>query len=72
MSLQNLVLDFVYLFYTFLIPLPLTVTLVIVAIVASASRYPIGTSPSLLYVIFVIGSIPSQPRNHLEGFFIAI
>ena len=68
---QNLVLDFVYLFYPFLIPFPLTFLLAIVAVAVAASRYPVGPSPSLLYGVVVLGSIPSHPCKILEGFCVA-
>ena len=71
-NLQNPVLDFVYLFYPFLIPLPLTVILTIVSAVADASRYPVGTSTSMLSGVVVIRSIPSHPRNNLEDFCVAL
>ena len=64
MILQNLVIYFVYLFYPLLIPLPLTVVHATVAVVAAASMYHVDSSPSLLYIVFVLGSIPSQPQNH--------
>ena len=69
-----MVLDFVYLFYLLLIPFPLTVILAIVAVVVVvvASRYPIGPSPSSLYGVVVLGSIPSHLWKNLEGFCVAL
>ena len=71
-SLQNSVLYFVYIFYPFLIPLPLTVILNIVSVVAAASRYPVVTTTSSIFGVVVLVSITSHPRNHLEGFCVAL
>ena len=71
-SLQYLVLDFAYLFYPILIPLPLTVILSIAVVVADISRYLVGPSPILLSLVVALGSIPSLPWNHLEGFCVTL
>ena len=60
------------LFYLILILLPLTIILATVAVVAGASRYPVCSSPSSLYRVVVLRSIPSQTWNHLEGFCVAV
>ena len=67
MRLQISVLDLVYLFYQFLISLLLTFILAIVVVFDDDSRYPVGPSPSSLHIVVVLGSIPSHPRNHMEG-----
>ena len=71
-SLQNSVLDCVYLFYPFLILLPLTVIHAIVFAVAAASMYPVGPSPGSLYGVVMLGYIPSQPHNHREESCVAL
>ena len=58
-----------YLFFPILIHFPLTVILsIVVVVVVVVSRYIVGTLTSFLSLVFVLGSIPSLPRNHMEGF----
>ena len=71
-SLQYSVPDFVYLSYMIFIPLTLTAILYIVVVVAADYRYIVSPLFSLLYGVVVLGSIPSLPWNHPEGFCVAV
>ena len=79
-----MVLYFAYIFYPILIPFPLTAILsisvvvvvvvfvVVVVVIVVVSRYLNGPLPSLLSSVVPRGSIPSLPRNHLEGFCVVL
>ena len=70
--LHHSFLDFVYLFYPFLIQLPLTAIRAIIDVVAAVSMYLVGPSPSLLFLIVVLGSIHYQPLTHREDSCVAL
>ena len=71
-SLQKLVLYCVYIFYPFLILLPINVIHVIFSIAAGDSMCPVGTSPSSLFGVVVLGSIPFQPLKHHQESCVAL